>query len=261
MNRATKLILIAALAAAVATTSGCFRRVRIEDVTKSRTITERIAAGEASATATHIAFGAGELKVSGSDIASDAVEGDFTFAPNTLRPELTSEVTSSGALYARIDQPDVLNVPPASIGGPVNMTQRWDVKLSNKLATDLWLNMGAGDANIDLTNVDLTALHIGLGAGATKLDLSGPRTRALSATIQAGVGEIVVRLPKGLPVRVTGSQDGLGDYKYDDGFHRSGGDIVNDAWETAQHGTTDYKGQIELNIQQGIGEVRLELVD
>ncbi len=59
MGRLGKLTLVATLVAVVATMSGCFHRVRIQDPSKSQTVSRRIEAGDAASVAARISFGAG----------------------------------------------------------------------------------------------------------------------------------------------------------------------------------------------------------
>jgi len=71
--------------------------------------------------------------------------------------------------------------------------------------------------------------------------------------VTAGAGRVEVRLPSDIGVRVAGREEGVGDWSYD-GFSVDGAYLVNDAY-----GTSDKT--IELNIQRGLGEVVLVLVD
>ena len=82
---------------------------------------------------------------------------------------------------------------------------------------------------------------------------SGPRTTDLAGRIQAGVGNIVVRLPKNVGVRVSGRQDGVGSFNAE-GFTAQGDYWVNDA----------YSGpgpRIDIQFERGVGAATLVLVD
>ena len=75
----------------------------------------------------------------------------------------------------------------------------------------------------------------------------------MDAAVTAGAGRVEVRLPSDIGVRVSGREDGVGDWSYD-GFTVDGDYLVNDAY-----GTSDTT--IELDVQRGIGDVVLVLVD
>jgi hypothetical protein len=251
MDRMTKTALAVLLAAAVLTTTGCFRRVPIERMDESGTAAKSVPLGTAAAMTATVSMGAGELSIAGGAPAGEALAGDFEYAPKSLEPMVTSE-TSGDELKVEVRHPEVDRLPL------VNLKSNWDIRLTNDVPTDLVLNMGAGDANVDLSDVDVTDLAINLGAGQSDIDLTGERTREVRGRIQAGVGELVVRLPKDVPVRVTGIRDGIGDWSAD-GFTSDGSVVVNEAWEAQGSSAEANEGSIELVVQRGIGEVRLEL--
>ena len=110
---------------------------------------------------------------------------------------------------------------------------------------------GAGETHVDVGgNPTLTKLNIYTGAGEVELDLVGHWDHDLDASIKGGVGEITVKLPSNVGVRVDASK-GIGSIKAD-GFMKDGGDYVNDAY--GKSGVT-----LSIDINAGIGEIRLEM--
>jgi hypothetical protein len=109
--------------------------------------------------------------------------------------------------------------------------------------------MGAGDGLLDLRGIDLTRFTLEQGAGDVTIDLS-TQERDLTATATLGAGELTVRVPSSVGVRVRGHEDGIGGWSYE-GFRADGDYLVNDAYGT-QGGTT-----IEMDIQRGVGQVNL----
>lgn len=198
MKRLTKTLLVMALAATAATTTGCFRRVQIENVAGVQTPSLSVPANGATSMKAEIDMGAGELTVSGSALGSDALRGDFTFAPSNLKPEVIDS-RNGDVLFATVRQPDASKVPPLSLTGPLDIVNKWDIELSDALPTELVLNMGAGESTVDLSDVDVTELTVNLGAGDAKVDLSGERERDVRGLVQAGAGAIEIRLPKTCP--------------------------------------------------------------
>jgi hypothetical protein len=109
---------------------------------------------------------------------------------------------------------------------------------------------GAGETRVDVGGSQaLRRLNIYTGAGEVELDLAGRWEHDLDASIKGGVGEITVRLPSNVGVRVDASK-GIGSIKAH-GFTKEGGDYVNDAY--GRSGVT-----LSIDIDAGIGEIRLE---
>jgi len=69
----------------------------------------------------------------------------------------------------------------------------------------------------------------------------------------AGVGKVVLRLPEGVGVRITGREDGVGSFAAD-GFIAQGDSWVNEAYSAASG------PKIELDLTRGVGDVTLVLV-
>ncbi|HSK47880.1 MAG TPA: toast rack family protein [Coriobacteriia bacterium] len=249
MRRTTRLLLAGALVVALMSTTGCFRRERLSTSgTAPQTVSESVPIGTATSAVTRISMGAGELRLEGADLGSDALTGDFLYAPSSLKPEIESE-QEGDALQIAVRHPTIQKLPFR------NLASEWDLRLADGLPTELVLNMGAGDSSIDLSDVDVTELSVNLGAGESRIDLTGERAHDVRGLVQAGAGEIVIRLPKDVPVRITGRQDGIGEWSYD-GFTTDGNAVVNEAWSADAS-----ENSIELNVQRGVGNVRLELAD
>jgi hypothetical protein len=241
---ATATILVAALAA----TTGC-TRVRLSDRPDTRTFTanKSVALDGAKKLATELRVGVGELTVSSVDSSSNAMVGDFTYAPASWAPEVDYAVSGdTGRLVVR--QPSHVETPIFS-----DVHNTWNVRLPKGVPTDLTLQLGVGSSRVDLTGLDLTALSVLTGVGDTTIDLSGSRTTDLSARIEAGVGKLTVRLPKSVGVRVNGREDGVGRFSAD-GFTSQG-----NAWVNAAYSGTGPK--IEIDLIRGVGDVTIIQVD
>jgi hypothetical protein len=127
------------------------------------------------------------------------------------------------------------------------------VRLGGGVPTALDLQLGVGTSRIDLRALDVTDLSVLTGVGDTVIDLSGPRARSLHGRIEAGVGSLVVKLPNDVGVRVTGRGEGIGEFSAV-GLHEDNGVWVNDAY--AGDGP-----RIEIDVNRGVGEVTIEMVD
>jgi hypothetical protein len=247
MLRRTMTIGLVALAVAFALTATGCRAVRIADSPGVQTVTKDVPLGGATAVRADVTMLAGDLTLSSESSGTNAFHGEFTFGDASWNPEVSYAVTDGkGALQVR--QPDSLKVP--SLG---NVTNRWDVKLAGGVPTDLTLTLGLGRGNVDLRGLDVRALEVLCGIGETTLDLSGPRADGVTAKIESGVGNLTIKLPKSVGVRVNGRKDGLGDMRAD-GFIAQGNTWVNDAYA----GTGP---KMEIDLTPGVGDMTLLLTD
>ena len=247
MNKriAIALLLVVALAAMLGST-GC-RRVRLEDVqgpTGLETTTKAVALDGAEKLDARVRMAAGELTLAGG--STGALDAKFDASPRSWMPEVEYSVEGTAGVL-RISQPEITDWD--FMGNTVNV---WDMKLASGVPTELDIELGAGQSTLDLTEVDVRNLHVLTGAGETTIDLSGERANDIDGSIEAGVGELTLKVPQDVGVRVTGTRDGVGDYNVE-GFTSDGDAYVNDAWDTATV-------KIDLRLQRGIGEVTVEQV-
>ena len=63
------------------------------------------------------------------------------------------------------------------------------MRFNDEVPTDLRVEMGAGESNLDLDSLALTGLDLQMGAGKTTVDLTGDYTRGFDASIEGGVGD------------------------------------------------------------------------
>jgi hypothetical protein len=129
----------------------------------------------------------------------------------------------------------------------------WDVALSSGLPLDLSVQMGAGRADIDLRGTDLRRFQMDLGAGDATVDLSGDWIHDAQVWITTGAGELTVRVPADVGVRLRGHKDGIGEFNAD-GFRADGDALVNDAYDDADV-------RFELTLVRGVGTVNVETID
>jgi hypothetical protein len=126
-----------------------------------------------------------------------------------------------------------------------------NVRFNDEVPTDLRVQMGAGESDLDLDSLELTGLVLEMGAGKTTVDLTGDYTRDFDASIQGGVGEATVMLPSKVGVRAR-AKGGLGNINAK-GLKKEGDSYVNDAY-----GDSDVT--LEVDVQGGVGQINLEVV-
>jgi hypothetical protein len=232
---ASLLILIAV----ASTATGCYRGVRVGDLqTKSQTI-ER---GEAEAVNVEIQMGAGKLDVSGG--ASELLEASFTYNVEELNPQATSadgrlEVKDSG-----------VDVGITSLVDLVEFRNEWDLRLNEDVPMEMIIDLGFGSSNLILGALTLTSLTINGGAGEVTIDLTGDWQNDLEARIMGGLGDIHLRLPADVGVRIE-VDTGIGTVDAS-GLTRDGNTYTNDAY-----GVSDVT--LQIHIGGGVGNIDVDL--
>jgi hypothetical protein len=128
---------------------------------------------------------------------------------------------------------------------------RTDLALGSLALTELNIEAGAGDVNLDLSgSQSLSRLEFDMGAGAITLDLTGDWQEDLGATIRGGVGEINLKLPKDVGVRLE-VNTGIGGID-SSGLSKDGDTYTNDAY-----GESDVT--LRIDIAGGIGQINLDV--
>src|SRR5918998_2889527 len=197
---------------------------------------------EARSVRADLRMGAGELNLSGG--AGTLMEADFAYNVADWKPEVDYEVSGdTGELSVKRDI--IAGVP---IGEARN---EWDIRLNDEVPTDLNVQMGAGDSNLDLDSLTPTGLTLHMGSGKTTVDLTGGYAQDFDASIEGGVGEATVLVPSEVGVRVH-AEGGLGKINAE-GFQREGEAYVNEAY-----GDSDVS--LNVDVRGGVGSINLEVV-
>jgi N-terminal domain of toast_rack, DUF2154 len=198
---------------------------------------------DAQSARAQLKMGAGELNLAGG--ADQLMEGDFSYNVSEWKPEVSYDVSGDeGKLVVRQGGSEGSNLTGEA-------RNEWDISLNDELPTDLVVQMGAGESNLDLDSLSLMRLKLQMGAGKTTVDLTGDYAQGFDSSIQGGVGEATVELPSEVGVKAK-AQGGLGKINAE-GLKRVGDSYVNDAY-----GESDVT--LNVNVQGGIGEINLEVV-
>ncbi len=123
----------------------------------------------------------------------------------------------------------------------------WDLRLSPRVGLSLDVNVGAGDATLDLDGLDIRNLTVETGAGRTTVILPGEGD--FEAKISGGLGQVVIEIPEGMAARVQVDR-GLGDVSASSRFDRDGDTYVTDDWQSNDN-------RVDLEIQVGVGQVTI----
>jgi len=197
---------------------------------------------EARSVRADLRMGAGELNLTGG--ANRLMEADFSYNVADWKPKVSYDVSGdTGELSVKQDI--IAGVP---VGEARN---EWEVRLNDEVPTDLVVEMGAGESNLDLDSLTLRGLTLHMGSGKTTVDLTGDYARNFDARIEGGVGEATVLLPSEVGARVT-AEGGLGKINAE-GLSREDDSFVNDAYG-------DSEVTLDVDIQGGVGQITLEVV-
>jgi len=233
------LVLLIVMIAGTAVFAGACGAKQVGDLQRQ---SQSVDVEEARSVRADLRMGAGELNLSGG--ADALMEADFSYNVAEWEREVNYEVSGdTGELSVKQDI--IAGVP---VGEARN---EWDIRLNDEVPTDLNVQMGAGESNLDLDSLTPTGLTLHMGSGKTTVDLTGDYARSLDANIQGGVGEATVLLPSEVGARVS-AEGGLRKINAE-GLRREGNSYVNDAYG-------DSEVTVDVDIQGGVGQITVEVV-
>lgn len=238
------LLLVAAVAVALfAGACGTQPGGTQQQVGKMQSESKSVDPKNAQSARAQLKMGAGELHLTGG--ADQLMEGEFSYNVSEWKPKVSYDVSGEeGELVVKQGSAE-----GAGLSGDAR--NEWDISLNDEVPTDLVVQMGAGESNLDLDNLALTGLKLQMGAGKTTVDLTGDYAQNFDASIQGGVGEATVLLPSEVGVKAK-AEGGLGKINAE-GLKRVGNSYVNDVY-----GESDINLSVE--VQGGIGQINLKVV-
>jgi hypothetical protein len=113
---------------------------------------------------------------------------------------------------------------------------------------DLVVQMGAGEAHLNLGGLNLRSVAFKLGAGEVDVDLRGNPKRSYDVQIQGGVGQATVHLPSTVGISATAA-GGIGE------INVRGLEKRNDRWINPGHENAPVT--IRLDVKGGVGQIDL----
>jgi hypothetical protein len=128
-----------------------------------------------------------------------------------------------------------------------------ELKLGSLSLTRLGVKTGAGDSTVDLSgSSSLTRLEVEMGTGQVTVDLTGNWQNDLDVDLTGGVGELIVRLPSSVGVRVD-IEAGISGVDTQ-GLAKDGDHYVNNAYGESEV-------TLRIDIKAGIGSIKLHVVE
>jgi hypothetical protein len=187
----------------------------------------------------HLEMNAGELRVSSG--ATKLMEAEFTYNVERFKPIVEHRPNPAGS-EIHISQGDTQGF---TLG---NNMSRWDLRLNDGVPLDVVARLGAGEAELNLGELDLRSVEMGIGAGEVRVDLRGTPKASYGVRIGGGVGETVVYLPRSVGISATAA-GGIGNISVN-GLEKRG-----DRWINPGHENDPV--QITLDVKGGIGEIQV----
>jgi N-terminal domain of toast_rack, DUF2154 len=238
------LLLVAAVAVALfAGACGTQPGGTQQQVGKMQRESQAVDLKNAQSARAQLKMGAGELYLTGG--ADQLMEGEFSYNVSEWKPKVSYDVSDKkGELVVKQGSAE-----GAGLSGDAR--NEWNISLNDEVPTDLVVQMGAGESDLDLDSLTLTGVDLQMGAGKTTVDLTGDYAQSFDASIQGGVGEATVLLPSDVGVKAK-AEGGLGKINAE-GLKRVGNSYVNDAY-----GESDTN--LSVDVKGGVGEITLKVV-
>lgn len=189
-----------------------------------------------------IDFAAGQLDIARLDDSPYLIEGDLELGSQR---EPTWQIDRQGSraemslAYRRGD-------------GAENWAWRsgdeWALRLSPQVGLALNVDVGAGEAVIDLTGLDIQSLNVQAGAGQTTVIFAAAGN--FSARVEGGVGGLALKIPDEMAARVRIDR-GLSGLDIAPRFVREGDVYQTEGWEGSEY-------RLDLEVEMGVGLVTIE---
>lgn len=184
----------------------------------------------------------------------DSIKLNLSMKSGLISISSGSGKTITGTLEYEGDEPDIKSTTKNSQGtldiiSSNQGNERRNLKLSPGFPTDINLNMGAGEADLDLTNLDIPILNI--SAGASKLTITFPGENSTKARITSGAGSVLFKIPEEVGVMIVTNEEnssGLENYQK-----------VAGGFESKNYNTS--KNKVDITLEQGSGEFRVETIE
>ena len=194
-----------------------------------------------------IQFGAGMLNVGALPAGStDLVQATATL-PDNMR--LTEQSTVRGnTVDATINTTGSGNGWPfRAFGGPNNLTMK--AQLAQRIPLDVRAEVGAGQADFNLSDLQVTQFTLNNGAGQATVQFP-TRAGQTIADIHSGAGQITLDVPAGVGAYIHGG-NGLVSFHVSDRYQK-----VPDGYQTSDFASA--ANRVDVTLHVGIGEVDVQ---
>jgi hypothetical protein len=205
---------------------------------ETRHDTQHVDLGKVDTARVVIRMSAGELRVQSG--TPKMLEANFAYNVPDWKPVVDYRANGAAGDLT-ISQPD-------RSGGFGNTVNTWELKLNDQVPLDVTASLGAGEADLQLGQMNLRSVEVNMGAGELKMDLRGEPKRDYTVRVQGGVGEATLYLPRdvGISARAVG---GIGQ------ISANGLEKRDSVWINPER--TNAPVTVHVDVKGGIGEIRL----
>jgi hypothetical protein len=181
----------------------------------------------------------GKVQVRALSDSANLVEG-------TLRPAGRPPIQPQFSLQGN-SATYVLSRPGASFGPfpSSSLGPTWDLGLNPKVPIDLKVDVGAGEASLDLTQLTLSQLQVNMGVGQTTLTL--PTQGQFQVVVDGAIGQTTIVIPQGMAARIT-VDTGLASSQLPSGYQKQDNVYTSPNFEAADN-------RVEIKADQAIGNL------
>lgn len=124
----------------------------------------------------------------------------------------------------------------------------WDLQLNPDVIESLDLNLGVGQAMLDLENISVENLQIEIAVGNTELTL--PAKGDCQVQLEGAIGKLTVFVPAGIGLQIQ-SSSGLGTTDVPDDYIRNSGNYRSPNFDQAEN-------KVNLSISNAIGLIEIK---
>ena len=204
--------------------------------------------GGAEKVTVDLRLGAGELRLGALSDSANIMEGSLDYPQSwASKPRVSYNLTNgTGRLYIETQSRRNVWVFPFATR-PTG--ERWTVNLNSGVPLSLEVDAGASSSVLDLRRLQVTDVNINAGVGRMEI-LFSPEGGHMTADIDGGVGQIVLRIPDELAVRMV-VHGGLGSVNVPSRFEHHG-----NVYETEDYSTAT--NRLDVTVDGGVGSIRIE---
>jgi hypothetical protein len=182
--------------------------------------------------------GVGVLRLEALPESADLIQGTIRLAKGE---EIDQDVTASGD-QIRYELRTTRDSWLGPLGG-WNAQRTWELGLTPGASLDLVTSLGVGEADLDLSGLDMSNLQVAVGLG--RIEITLPVEGRFEARLESGMGQIVLLVPQGMEVRVSGDL-GLVARDLPDGYEQDEDTITSPGYADAQD-------RVQLTVDEGVG--------
>lgn len=238
MNRTMRTTSVALMLAALFLLSSGCTRVDLREEGDDRSETIRL--GSAEEVEVDLRMGYGDLTIEGG--ARKLMEGDFQYSDGSMGPEISYDVKGD------VGELDIRQGDNKSWFGFLligdHYSNEWDILFDDDVPMTMDLELGAGDAFIDLSSSMLTDFAFEAGAGEFTVVIQDSETLE-DVRLDAGAGDIKIDLSDGSVLRTLDVDAGAGTIEIN---------LSGDAWlEDMNAQITAGAGDITVIVPEDIG--------